>query len=77
MINILIIEDNEYFKLCLVRYLQATDHTLGRITKAYKDFTQKLNFKDVKFPVKVRDIHKIEKKNSIGINVFGYENKDY
>ena len=30
----------------------------------------------MKFPVKIRDIHKIEKKNSIGITVFGYENKE-
>ena len=30
----------------------------------------------MKFPLKVRDIHKIEKKNSIGISVFGYENKE-
>ena len=27
------------------------------------------------FPVKIRDIHKIEERNSIGISVFGYENK--
>ena len=32
-------------------------------------------FRDIKFPVKSRDIHKIEKRNSIGIIVFGYENK--
>ena len=30
----------------------------------------------MKFPVKIRDIRKIEKKNSIGISVFGYENKE-
>ena len=30
----------------------------------------------MKFPLKVRDIHKIEKKNSIGISVFGYEDKE-
>ena len=30
---------------------------------------------DVKFPIKVRDIHKIERKNYNGITVFGYENK--
>ena len=36
----------------------------------------KLDFKDIKFPVKVRDIHKIEKNNSIGISVFGYGNKE-
>ena len=30
----------------------------------------------IKVLVKVRDIHKIQKKNSIGISVFGYENQD-
>ena len=30
----------------------------------------------MKFPVKVKDIHKIEKKNSNAISVFGYENKE-
>ena len=35
-----------------------------------------LDFKDIHIPVKIRDIHKIENKNSIGINVFGYENKE-
>ena len=48
----------------------------ARITKADKDFSKSLDFKDIKFPVKVRDINKIEKKNSIGISAFGYENKD-
>ena len=31
---------------------------------------------DIKFSVKIRDIHKVGKKNSIGISVFGYENKE-
>ena len=47
-----------------------------RIPKADKGSAKKLDFKDIKFPVKVRDIHKIEKKNSIDISVFGYENKE-
>ena len=35
-----------------------------------------LNFEDIKFPVKTRHIHKIEKKKKrIGISVFGYESK--
>ena len=46
------------------------------ITKTDKDFAKKLDFKDIKFPVKVRDIHKIEKKNPIRISVFGDENKE-
>ena len=37
---------------------------------------EKLDFKDIKFPIKIRDIHKTEKKNYIGISAFGYENKE-
>ena len=40
---------------------------------------KKLDFKDIKFPIKVRDIHKIEKKKkkkSIGISAFGYDSKE-
>ena len=55
----------------MVRY-----HNPRGITKADKDFAKKLDFKNIKFPVKIRDIHKIEKMNSIGISVFGYENKE-
>ena len=33
------------------------------------------DFKDINFSVKVRDIHKIERKNPIGINLFGYKDK--
>ena len=74
LINIQSIDDNEYFKWSLVRYLNPADHNPARITKADKDFAKKLDFKDIIFPVKIRDIHKIEKKNSTGISVFGYEN---
>ena len=44
---------------------------IKKIIKTDNDFAKKLDFKDIKFPVKVRDIHKIEKNNSIGISVFG------
>ena len=60
----------------MVGYLNPAEHTPKRIARADKDFTKRLDFKDVKFPVKIRDIHKIEIKNSIGISVFGYENKE-
>ena len=36
---------------------------------------KKLDFKNIKFPVRIRDINKIEKKNSTSISAFGYENK--
>ena len=56
--------------------LSHSDHHPARITKLGIDLDKKLHFKDVKFTVKVRDIHKIEKKNSISLSVFGYENKE-
>ena len=72
MIHIRNIDDNECFKWCLFRYLHLPDNNPGRITKASKDFvktqSQKQNFQS-------KDIHKIEKKDSIFISVFGYENK--
>ena len=76
MINIQNTNDNDYFKWYLARYLNPANHHPARITKANKDFAKRLDFKDMKFQVKIRDIQKIEKKNSIDISVFGYGNKE-
>ena len=62
MINIQNIDDNECFKWSIVRYLNLADRNLARITKADKEFVTKVDFKDIKLPVKLRDIHKIKKK---------------
>ena len=40
-------------KWCLIRYLNPADHHPARIRKNDK------NFRYIKFPVKIRDIHKI------------------
>ena len=74
LINIQNIDNNKCFKQSIVRYLNPVNHYQARIIKADKDIAKKLDFKDIKFPVKNRDIHKIEKQNSIGI--FGCENKE-
>ena len=76
LINIRNTDDNECYKWCLVRYLILADHHPTRITKTDKAFTKRLDFKDIRFPVNIRGIHKIEKKNSISTGVFGYENKE-
>ena len=60
----------------MVRYLNPTNHHPARITKADKDFSKRLEFKEINFPVKITDIHKLEKNNVMGISVFGYENKE-
>ena len=57
--------DTERLQIIIQHKLQETD----------KDFTKRFDFKSIKLPLKTRDILKTEKKNSIGINVFGYQNK--
>ena len=61
LINIQNIKDIECFKRCLGRYLSPADRNPRRIAKADKDSAKIIGFKDIKFPVKNRDIHKIEK----------------
>ena len=60
----------------MARYLCLADHDPARIRKVDKKFAKKLDFKDIKFAVKITDIHKIEKKNCISIIIFGYEEKE-
>ena len=40
-----------------------------------KKIAEELNYDGIKFPVQEKDLDKIEIKNNICINVFGYENK--
>ena len=65
------VDDNECLKWSLVRYLNLADHYPVRTTNPEKDFAKNSNSKDLQFSVKIRDIQKIEKKNSISISVFG------
>ena len=51
--------------------LNPADHDPARTTKTEKDFAKRHDFKDIKFLVKIKDIHKTEKKKSISISVFG------
>ena len=76
LINIQNIDDNECFKWCLVRYLNPADSNPATVTTADRDFAKMLDFKDIKYPAQIIDIHKTLKKNSIDISVFGYENKE-
>ena len=48
----------------MARYLNPGDHNPRRITKTDQPFAKRLDFKDIKFPVKTRDIRKIKKKKN-------------
>ena len=52
LINIQNIDDNECFKWCLVRNLNAEDHHPASIIKADQGLVKTLDFKDINFPVK-------------------------
>ena len=58
----------------MFRQIHHADNHPARIRKIGKDFAKELVFKDVRIPVKIRNIHKIEKKNYVAISIFGYEN---
>ena len=75
MVNIQNTDSNRCFKWCLVKYPHPADHNPKKIRKVDKDFARQLDFKELKFLVKIRDIHKIERKNCISTSVFGYGNK--
>ena len=74
-INIQSIDDKEFFKYSLVRYVNHADHHPAWITKADKDFAETFDIKYISFSAKIRDIHKIKNKNSISISVFENEEK--
>ena len=52
-------------KWSLVIYLNPANLHLAWITKADKDVTKRLDFKDIKSPLRIRDIDNIEKKNPL------------
>ena len=60
MINIENFDNIQSFKWYLIRYLHPVDHLPGRIRKINRIFGKReLDFKDMKFPVKFRDITKV------------------
>ena len=69
-------EDNECFRWCHIRHLNPQDKDPQRIKKSDKLYVKNLDYSNINFPVNVKHYNKIEKQNSININVFGYENKE-
>ena len=66
-------EDNQCFRWCHIRHLNRVKKDPQRITKKDREHVKNLDYSGVTFPVSLKDINKIEKQNSINVNVFGYE----
>ena len=56
--------------MVLIRYLHPADHHPAKIRKVDKDFAEELDLKDKKLPLKIRYIHKIEKRRILSPLVF-------
>ena len=65
--------DDECFRWCHIRHLLPQNKDPQRIKKCDKKYVEKLDYSGIEFPVSVKQYKKIEKQNSINVNVFGYE----
>ena len=71
MINIKNENDNECFRWCYLAYLFSDEINPQRISK-YKKYINKVKYDRIDFPVKIKDIPKIENLNyDIRFNVYG------
>ena len=68
-------KDDECFRWCHIRHLNPQKKDRQRIKKDDKQYIEKLDYTKIVFPASQKQYNKIEKQNSIKINVFGYEEK--
>ena len=68
-------KDDECFRSCQIRHLNPQEKDPQRIKRDDKQYIEELDYKNIVFPVSQKQCNKIEKQNSIRINVFGYENE--
>lgn len=68
------INDNRWFLWCHSRHLNPSETHPERNPKMDREMVDSLNYSDINFLVSQKDYSKIERKNSICINLFGYEN---
>ena len=60
----------------IYRHLNSQKKDPRRIKKADKQYIKKLEYTDIVLPISQKQYDKIEKQNSIRINIFGYENEE-
>ena len=70
-------EDNECFRWCHIRHLNPPEKNPQWIKKSDRKMVEELNYQGTEFPVSTTDYTKIEVQNSINVNVFGYEDKQF
>ena len=68
-------KDEECFRWCHIRHLNPQTKYPERIKKENKKMINELNYDGINFPLSQKHYNKVEKQNSIRINVFGYEDR--
>ena len=68
-------KDQKCFLWCHARHINPSKEHPERIKKTNKKIAKKLDYDGIEFPVQEKDCSKIEVKNNICINLFGYEEK--
>jgi len=69
------IKNNECFRWCHIRHLNPKKTNPQRIKRKDKALVDTLHYRGIAFPIDGKQYNKIEKLSNIGINAFGYENK--
>ena len=67
-------EDDECLRWCHIRHLNPQEKNPQRIKKEDKKMINELNYDGIDFPLSQKHYNKVEKQNSIRINVFGFGN---
>ena len=70
-------DDNECFRWCHIRYLNPQEDHPCRIKKSDKRMVEELNYQGTEFPISVKDHTKIKVQNSLNVNIFGFEDKQF
>ena len=65
--------DDECFRWCHIRYLLPQNKNPQRIKECDRKYVKDLDYSGIEFPISVKQYNRIEKQNSINVNVFGYE----
>ena len=70
-------ENNECFRWCHIRHLNPQEKNPQWIKKLDRKMVEELNYQGIEFLVSTKDYTKIEVQNSINVNVFGYQDKQF
>lgn len=67
-------KDDKCFMWSVLAKLHPAQKDPQRVTK-YKQYVDELDFSNIEFPVKVKDISKFEEQNNLTVNVYSYDDE--